>query len=94
MLEALREHLGLISFFTVGSHEVRAWPIRRGTTAVHAAGKVHSDMEKGFVRAVVVSYAEVAASGSTAKARGRTRREERGYEVKDGDVIKFLFSAS
>jgi ribosome-binding ATPase YchF (GTP1/OBG family) len=94
LLDALRDHLGLISFFTVGAKEVRAWPIRGGTTAVHAAGKVHSDMERGFIRAEVVPFEEVVRSGGLAKARGRIRREDRGYEVQDGDVIKFLFSVS
>jgi hypothetical protein len=92
MLEAARDHLGVISFFTVGSHEVRAWPIRKGTTAVEAAGKIHTDMEKGFIRAEVVPFEDVVAAGSTAKARGVIRREERGYEVRDGEVIQFLFS--
>ncbi len=94
MLDTMRRDLDLISFFTVGSHEVRAWPIRKGTTAVHAAGKVHSDMERGFIRAEVVPFDDVASSGGLSKVKGRIRREDRGYEVQDGDVIKFLFSVS
>lgn len=94
LLDALRDHLGLICFFTVGAHEVRAWPVRSGTTAAHAAGKVHSDMERGFIRAEVVAFEDVAHAGGLGKARGRIRREDRSYEVRDGDVIKFLFSVS
>ncbi len=94
LLEVLRTRLGLICFFTVGAREVRAWPVRKGTTALHAAGKVHSDMEQGFIRAEVVAFEDVAAAGGLSKARGRIRREDRSYVVQDGDVINFLFSVS
>lgn len=86
--------LGLISFFTVVSGEVRAWSIRRGTTALKAAGKIHSDMERGFIRAEVMGYQDLMKCGGLAEARrqGLLRAEGKGYEVKDGDVITFLFN--
>ncbi len=86
--------LGLISFLTAGEQEVRAWPIRRGLTAREAAGKVHSDMEKGFIRAEVVAFDDLAAAGSlkAARDRGLVRLEGRDYVVRDGDVIVFRFN--
>lgn len=86
--------LGLISFLTAGEQEVRAWPIRRGLTARQAAGKIHSDMERGFIRAEVVSFADLAACGSlkAARERGLLRLEGRDYVVRDGDVIVFRFN--
>jgi len=86
--------LGLISFLTVGPDECRAWPITEGTVAVKAAGKVHSDIERGFIRAEVVSYDDLVAAGSLAEARkrGTLRLEGKNYVVKDGDVINFLFN--
>ena len=86
--------LGLISFFTVGPDEVRAWEIRRGTPAVEAAGEIHTDIQKGFIRAEVVSYNELMAAGSHAEARKRgvVRLEGKDYPVADGDVIDFRFS--
>jgi len=86
--------LGLIQFFTVGEDECRAWPIRRGTTAPRAAGTIHSDFEKGFIRAEVVSYDDLIAAGSIAAARekARLRSEGRTYVVQDGDVINFRFN--
>jgi GTP-binding protein YchF len=86
--------LGLISFFTVGEDEVKAWTIRRETPAQKAAGAIHSDIEKGFIRAEVVPYEELVAHGSHAKAQkaGKARLEGRGYPVKDGDVINFRFN--
>ncbi len=88
------ELLGLISFFTTVSGEVRAWTIRQGTTAVKSAGKVHSDMERGFIRAEVVPFTDLARCGSLAEARrqGLLRLEGKNYVVQDGDVITFLFS--
>ena len=88
------ELLGLISFLTVGEDEVRAWPIQRGTVAQKAAGKVHSDIEKGFIRAEVVSYEDLVSAGSLAEARekGILRLEGKSYVVRDGDVINFLFN--
>lgn len=88
------ELLGLISFFTVGEDEVRAWTIRENTRAPQAAGAVHSDMERGFIRAEVVSYEDFIARGSLAKCRtdGVLRLEGRDYIVKDGDIINFRFA--
>lgn len=86
--------LGLISFFTTASGEVKAWTIAKGATALKAAGKIHSDMEKGFIRAEVVAYDELAKCGSLAEARrrGLLRLEGKSYTVQDGDVITFLFN--
>ena len=88
--------LDLITFFTVtGGEIVRAWTLRRGATAWHAAGQVHTDMQRGFIRADVVPYTDLLAAGSLAGAReaGRLRSEGRDYVVQDGDVIHFHFSA-
>jgi GTP-binding protein YchF len=86
--------LDLISFLTTGEDEVRAWPIRRGTTAVKAAGKVHSDIERGFIRAEVVAYADFIQFGSDAKCReaGKLRLEGKDYVVQDGDIIHYRFN--
>jgi ribosome-binding ATPase YchF (GTP1/OBG family) len=86
--------LGLISFLTAGPDEVRAWPIPDGSTAVDAAGAIHTDLAKGFIRAEVVPYEDLLALGSTAEARrhGRLRSEGRTYLVHDGDVVEILFS--
>ncbi|MBI2305619.1 MAG: redox-regulated ATPase YchF [Chloroflexi bacterium] len=88
------ELLGYISFLTVGPDEVRAWSIVSGTTAQAAAGKIHSDMEKGFIRAEVVSFAHLTQCGSLAETRkrGLMRLEGKNYPVLDGDVITFLFN--
>jgi GTP-binding protein YchF len=86
--------LGLVSFLTVGEDEVRAWTIRKNTPAVSAAGKVHSDIERGFIRAEVISYEDFMAAGSlhAAKEKGLLRLEGKTYEVKDGDIINFRFN--
>jgi GTP-binding protein YchF len=86
--------LDLISFLTTGEDEVRAWPIRRGTSALKAAGKVHSDIERGFIRAEVVAYRDFIALGSDAKCReaGKLRLEGKEYVVQDGDIIHFRFN--
>jgi len=86
--------LGLISFLTAGEDEVRAWTIRRGTDAQRAAGKIHSDIERGFIRAEVVAYDDFIAHGSMAgaKEKGLVRLEGKTYEVKDGDIINFRFN--
>ncbi len=88
------ELLGLVSFFTMGPEEARAWSIPEGTSALRAAGKIHTDMEKGFIRAEVVSYEDLTECGSLSEARkkGRLRLEGKEYPVKDGDVINFLFN--
>jgi GTP-binding protein YchF len=84
----------LITFFTVASNEVRAWSIKKGTTALKAAGKIHTDMEKGFIRAEGISFDDLVQSGSIAEARkkGLLRLEGKDYVVRDGDVITFLFN--
>ncbi|MFP4040700.1 MAG: DUF933 domain-containing protein [Desulfosudaceae bacterium] len=86
--------LGLISFFTVGEDEVRAWTIKKGTPAVKAAGVIHSDIEKGFIRAEVVSYDDLISAGSYAAARkkGTTRLEGKTYPMADGDIVNFRFN--
>ncbi len=86
--------LGLISFFTVGEDEVRAWTIRRGEPAGTAAGAVHSDIERGFIRAEVVDWRELIDAGSMAacRDRGTLRLEGRGYQVRDGEVVHFRFN--
>ncbi|MES2209044.1 MAG: redox-regulated ATPase YchF [Chloroflexota bacterium] len=86
--------LGLISFLTAGPDEVRAWPIPEGTLAVDAAGVIHTDLAKGFIRAETVSYEDLLALRSMAEARkaGRLRSEGRTYRVRDGDVLEILFS--
>jgi GTP-binding protein YchF len=86
--------LDLITFFTTASDEVKAWPVPRGTTALKAAGKIHSDMERGFIRAEAISYEDLMKCGSLAEAhkKGRLRLEGKGYTVQDGDVITFLFN--
>ena len=86
--------LGLISFFTVGEDEVRAWTIRKGTPAVKAAGKIHSDIEKGFIRAEVISYDDFIQCGNMAEARrrGLLRLEGKTYIIQDGDIAHFLFN--
>ncbi len=86
--------LGLISYLTAGKQEVRAWTIMEGTKAPQAAGKIHSDFEKGFIRAEVVAYDDIVACGSpvVAREKGLIRSEGKEYVVKDGDVIVFRFN--
>jgi ribosome-binding ATPase YchF (GTP1/OBG family) len=86
--------LGLVSFFTAGPDETRAWTIRRGATAVEAAGAIHSDLARGFIRAEVIGWQELLELGSIAEAKrhGRVRSEGRTYPVQDGDVIEILFN--
>src|SRR2546427_5134297 len=86
--------LGLVQFFTVGEDECRAWPLRAGAAAPRAAGTIHSDFEKGFIRAEVVAYDDLVAAGSIAAARekAKLRSEGKTYVVKDGDVINFRFN--
>ena len=84
----------MITFFTFTETEIRAWSIPRGTTAVKAAGKIHTDMEKGFIRAECISLKDLAECGSTAEARkkGRLRVEGKDYVIQDGDVVTILFN--
>ncbi len=86
--------LGLISFFTVGPDEVRAWPLRRGSTAPEAAGVIHSDLQRGFIRAEVIPYPDLVEAGSEKAARQAHRFSLKGkdYVVQDGDVIEIRFS--
>lgn len=86
--------LGRISFFTVGEDEVRAWTIARGTPAVEAAGVIHTDLQKGFIRAEVIACAEFLALGSMAEARrrGALRLEGKSYVVQDGDILTIRFN--
>jgi GTP-binding protein YchF len=86
--------LGLMPFFTVGPDECRAWTIRRGATAVEAAGEIHTDIQRGFIRAEVVGYTDLLEAGGLVEARkaGTLRREGKLYVVADGDVINFLFN--
>lgn len=88
------ELLGLISFFTVGPDEVRAWTIKRGVSALDAAEVIHSDIKKGFIRAEVLAYADLMEAGDYAQARkkGTVRLEGKTYEVQDGDIVHFRFN--
>ena len=94
LIKASYSLLGLISYLTAGEPEVRAWTIRKGTKAPQAAGKIHSDFERGFIRAEVVAYDDLIACGTmtAAKEKGLVRSEGKEYVVKDGDVILFRFN--
>lgn len=94
MIQACYSLLGLISYLTAGTPEVRAWTIKKGTKAPQAAGKIHSDFERGFIRAEVIRYEDLIECGSTAAARerGLMRSEGKDYVVEDGDVILFRFN--
>lgn len=94
LIRATYDLMGLISFFTAGEPEVRAWTIRKGATAVKAAGEIHSDIEKGFIRAEVVRCEDLLASGSihAAKEKAQVRLEGKEYIVQEGDVILFRHS--
>lgn len=94
LIAASYDLLGLISYLTAGPTESRAWTIRKGTLAPQAAGKIHSDFERGFIRAEVVSYQDLMDCGSYAAARekGLVRSEGKEYEMKDGDVVLFRFN--
>src|SRR4029453_16921788 len=86
--------LGLQTFLTAGPKESRAWAIRKGATAPEAAGVIHSDFQKGFIRAEVVSFDDLVAAGSmqNARARGKVRLEGKDYVMADGDVVGFRFN--
>ena len=86
--------LGLATYFTAGEKEVRAWTFRKGMTAPQAAGIIHSDFERGFIRAETVSYDDLLEAGSMAQARekGKVRLEGKDYLVQDGDIIHFRFN--
>jgi GTP-binding protein YchF len=91
---SMYERLGLISFFTVGEDEVKAWTIEKGTIARKAAGKIHSDIERGFIRAEVVEFQDLKEKGSMAavKEHGLFRLEGKEYIIKDGDIVHFRFN--
>lgn len=94
MIRLNYELLGLLSFFTVGEDEVRAWTISQGANAVEAAGTIHSDLKRGFIRAEVVSYQDLMDAGSIGEARkkGTVRLEGRNYTVQDGDILNIRFN--
>jgi len=94
LIKASYTLLGLISFLTAGPKEVRAWTIRNGTKAPQAAGKIHSDFERGFIRAEVIAYDDLIACGTmaAAKEKGLIRSEGKDYVMKDGDVVVFRFN--
>ena len=83
-----------ISFFTVGSDEVKAWTVKRDTPAAEAAGRIHSDIERGFIRAETISFDQLMDCGglSERRPRGALRAEGKTYVVQDGDIILFLFN--
>ena len=86
--------LGLMSFLTAGEPEVRAWTIKKGTKAPQAAGKIHSDIERGFIRAEIVSYDDLIREGSmnAVKEKGLLRSEGKEYIMQDGDIVLFRFN--
>ena len=94
LIKASYALLGLISFLTAGSDECRAWTIKKGTKAPQAAGKIHTDFERGFIRAEVIAFEDMKAMGTmaAAKAKGLVRSEGKEYIMKDGDIVNFLFN--
>ncbi|HLA19037.1 MAG TPA: DUF933 domain-containing protein [Dehalococcoidia bacterium] len=94
VLGLAREALGLITFFTAGDTECRAWAVPYGTAALEVAGRIHTDIERGFIRAEVIAWAELVEAGGFAEAKkhGRLRSEGKQYVVQDGDVVNVLFS--
>ena len=95
LIKAAYKLLNLLSFLTAGKKEVRAWTIKAGTKAPEAAGVIHTDFEKGFIRAQVIEYEKLIEAGSygAAKTKGWIRTEGKDYEVEDGDVVEFLVSS-
>jgi ribosome-binding ATPase YchF (GTP1/OBG family) len=94
LIQATYELLGLRTFFTTGPKETRAWTISAGTRAPQAAGTIHSDFERGFIRAETVAYQDLVATGSinAAKEKGLLRSEGKEYVVQEGDVVLFRFN--
>jgi ribosome-binding ATPase YchF (GTP1/OBG family) len=94
MISESYDLLGVISFFTVGDDEVRAWTVREGASAPEAAGAIHSDLQKGFIRAEVIGYADLIELGgmNEAKAKGKLRVEGKEYRVKDGEIVHVRFN--
>jgi ribosome-binding ATPase YchF (GTP1/OBG family) len=93
-IQAAYDMLGLMSFLTAGEPEVRAWTIRKGTKAVDAAGVIHSDIQRGFIRAETVAYHDFIEAGNMhkAKEKGKVRLEGKEYIVQDGDILLFRFN--
>jgi ribosome-binding ATPase YchF (GTP1/OBG family) len=91
IIRAAYDAVGIITFFTAGEPEVRGWNLERGASAVEAAGKIHTDLAKGFIRAEVTAYDALAQAGTVkeAKSRGLQRLEGKDYVIKDGDVVYF-----
>ncbi len=94
LIHASYHLLGLISFLTAGPQEVRAWTIKRGTKAPQAGGKIHSDIERGFIRAETIAFDALKEHGTmaSAKEKGQVRLEGKEYVISDGDVILFRFN--
>ena len=94
LIKASYRLLGLMSFLTAGEPEVRAWTIKKGTKAPEAAGKIHSDIQRGFIKAEVITYDELIKCGSmqSAKEKGLVRSEGKDYIMKDGDIVLFKFN--
>ena len=94
LIKVCYDLLGLMSYLTAGEQEVRAWTIEKGTKAPQAAGKIHSDFERGFIRAEVINYKDLIELGSLAAARekGLVRSEGKEYIMQDGDVVLFRFN--
>ena len=94
VIKASYDLLGLMSFLTAGEPEVRAWTIKKGTKAPEAAGKIHTDIQRGFIRAEIVSYSDLIKEGSmnAAKEKGLVRSEGKEYIMQDGDIVLFRFN--
>jgi ribosome-binding ATPase len=94
MNAATYDALGLMSFYTVGKDEVRAWTIRKGATAPEAGGKIHTDIARGFIRVEVIKYDDLVAAGSeqAARSQGKVQTKGRDYVMQDGDICHFLFN--
>ena len=93
-MRLLRDRLDLITFFTAGEKETRAWPLRRGATAIEAAAAIHSDIARGFIRCEVIDWRDLVAAGSHREAarQGLQRLESKTYVVADGDVLNVRFN--
>lgn len=94
LIVASYDLLGLMSFLTTGADETRAWTIRKGTPALEAAGKIHTDIQRGFIRAEIASYDDLMEAGSMNAVRegGKMRLEGKEYIMKDGDIVHFRFN--
>ena len=94
LIKASYKLLGLISYLTAGKQETRAWTITKGTKAPQAAGKIHSDFERGFIRAEIIAFDDLVKEGSmaAAKEKGLVRSEGKDYVIEDGDIVLFRFN--